>query len=76
MPGTTTYPSDVAFTPAVKAIQSRKGSRHAYERVEAKYPWQTHISQELKAFIERREACSLPLRTETDSRPYSTAAVL
>ena len=30
-----TYSSDVAFTPAVKAIQTRKGSRDAYARVEA-----------------------------------------
>ena len=28
------YPSDVAFTPAVKAIQTRKGSRDTYARVE------------------------------------------
>src|SRR5260370_24332952 len=28
------YSSDVAFTPAVKAVQARKGSRNAYARVE------------------------------------------
>jgi len=28
------YSSDVAFTPAVKAVQERKGSRAAYARVE------------------------------------------
>ena len=28
-----TYSSDVAFTPAVKAIQARKGSREAYANV-------------------------------------------
>jgi hypothetical protein len=28
-PPAISYPSDVAFTPAVKAIQSRKGSRPA-----------------------------------------------
>ena len=27
------YPSDVAFTPAVKAIQVEKGSRDAYARM-------------------------------------------
>jgi hypothetical protein len=29
-----TYSSDVAFTPAVKEIQTRKGSRDAYAHVE------------------------------------------
>ncbi len=28
------FPSDVAFTPAVKAIQERKGSRDNYARLE------------------------------------------
>ena len=27
-------PSDIAFTPTVKAFQQRKGSRHAYARME------------------------------------------
>ena len=31
-----TYSSDVAFTPAVKAVQTRKGSRDAYEQHHAK----------------------------------------
>ena len=30
------YPSDIAFTPEVKAIQSRKGSRDAYARIDDK----------------------------------------
>ena len=34
MSATRTYTSDVAFTPAVKAIQARKGSRHGYARME------------------------------------------
>ena len=34
MSDTQTYSSDVAFTPAVKAIQARKGSRDAYAHVE------------------------------------------
>ena len=28
------YPSDIAFTPAVKAVQESKGSRADYARVE------------------------------------------
>ena len=33
--------SDIAFTPAVKAWQERKGSRAAYARMEQKGGWQT-----------------------------------
>ena len=36
-----TYSSDVAFTPAVKAIQARKGSRESYAHVEARGGWRT-----------------------------------
>jgi predicted pyridoxine 5'-phosphate oxidase superfamily flavin-nucleotide-binding protein len=43
-----TYPSDVAFTPAVKAIQTRKGSREAYARVEER-GWRTEIDEDLAA---------------------------
>src|SRR5260370_27620955 len=35
---------DVAFTPSVKAVQSRKGSRASYGRMEEKGGWQTRIS--------------------------------
>lgn len=44
--------SDVAFTETVKAIQARKGSRHAYARIEQRGGWQTTISEALKAEIE------------------------
>ena len=47
----TTYPSDIAFTPAVKAIQKQKGSRDAYARVEQGRGWQTTTTPELKAFL-------------------------
>jgi predicted pyridoxine 5'-phosphate oxidase superfamily flavin-nucleotide-binding protein len=43
-----TYSSDVAFTPAVKAIQTRKGSRDAYARVEER-GWRTEIDEDLAA---------------------------
>jgi predicted pyridoxine 5'-phosphate oxidase superfamily flavin-nucleotide-binding protein len=42
------YSSDVAFTPAVKAIQTRKGSREAYARVEER-GWRTEIDEDLAA---------------------------
>jgi hypothetical protein len=45
------FSSDVAFTPTVKAIQTRKGSRRAYAHAEENGGWQTEISEDLAAFI-------------------------
>jgi predicted pyridoxine 5'-phosphate oxidase superfamily flavin-nucleotide-binding protein len=46
------FSSDVAFTPAVKAIQARKGSRQSYARLEKSGSWETRITPDLQAFIE------------------------
>ena len=45
------YPSDIAFTPTVKAIQQRTGSRAPYERMEAGQGWSTTITPDLADFI-------------------------
>jgi predicted pyridoxine 5'-phosphate oxidase superfamily flavin-nucleotide-binding protein len=45
------YASDIAFTPAVKAFQSRKGSRFSYSKVEKGRGWQTKVTPELAAFL-------------------------
>ncbi len=61
--------SDVAFTPAVKAIQTRKGSRHAYARMEQSGGWDTRITDDLAAFI--REQISVFLATANAAgQPY------
>ena len=44
-------PSDIAFTPAVKAIQERKGSRQSYARMERGRGWQTEVTPELAEFL-------------------------
>jgi len=63
------YPSDIAFTPAVKAIQFRKGSRHAYARMEQGAGWQSEITPELAAFV--AEQTSIYLATASaDGQPY------
>lgn len=51
--------SDVAFTPAVKAVQERRGSRKAYRHVEEKGGWRTTVSPELAAFIAERDSAYL-----------------
>jgi len=45
------FSSDIAFTPAVKAVQARRGSRRAYSRMEEGGGWQTTITPELAAFV-------------------------
>lgn len=50
----TTITSDVAFTPTVKLIQARKGSRAAYERMERGAGWRRTISADLAAFVARQ----------------------
>jgi uncharacterized protein len=44
-------PSDIAFTPAVKAIQERKGSRQAYAQMEQRRSWHTTVTPDLAEFI-------------------------
>ncbi|MBA4105473.1 MAG: pyridoxamine 5'-phosphate oxidase [Pirellula sp.] len=46
-----TYSSDVAFTPAVKAIQLQKGSRVSYARMEHGGGWQTTVTPQLAEFL-------------------------
>ena len=51
--------SDIAFTPAVKAIQARRGSRAAYARMEEGQGWNTAITAELAAFIANQSSVFL-----------------
>ena len=44
------YPSDIAFTPAVKGIQTAKGSRASYAKVERR-GWRTHVTPDLAEFL-------------------------
>jgi uncharacterized protein len=64
-----TYSSDVAFTPAVKAIQARKGSREAYAGVEQSGGWRTEIDEDLTAFLADRNSMYLATAT-ADGQPY------
>ena len=69
MSDTHTYSSDVAFTPAVKAIQTAKGSREAYAHVEQHGGWRTEVDDKLAAFL--ADANSLYFATASaDGQPY------
>jgi uncharacterized protein len=64
-----TYSSDVAFTPAVKSIQARKGSRDGYAHVEQNGGWRTEIDANLTAFL--ADINSLYFATASaDGQPY------
>ncbi|TIT33226.1 MAG: pyridoxamine 5'-phosphate oxidase [Mesorhizobium sp.] len=63
------FTSDVAFTPTVKAIQARKGSRQSYARVEERGGWQSAITPDLAAFIKMQTSVFLST-ANGDGQPY------
>lgn len=63
------YSSDVAFTPSVKAVQVRNGSRHAYARMEERGSWQTRVTSELARFIAAQTSVFLAT-ANAEGQPY------
>jgi predicted pyridoxine 5'-phosphate oxidase superfamily flavin-nucleotide-binding protein len=63
------YSSDVAFTPAVKAIQTQKGSRSTYARMENGGSWQTAVTPELRAFLAELDMFYLGT-ANSEGQPY------
>ena len=61
--------SDIAFTPAVKAIQTRKGSRKAYADLERRGGWQTEIDEHLRTLLEAQDSMFLATAS-ADGQPY------
>jgi len=69
MSDTRTYSSDVAFTPAVKAVQTRKGARQLFAGVEERGGFRSEIDDNLAAFL--ADANSFYLATASaDGQPY------
>jgi predicted pyridoxine 5'-phosphate oxidase superfamily flavin-nucleotide-binding protein len=61
--------SDVAFTPAVKEVQERRGSRQGYAKMEARGGFRTAVTPDLAAFL--GAARSFYLATASaDGQPY------
>ena len=69
MSDTHTFSSDVAFTPTVKAIQARKGSREAYARVEHNGGWRTEIDDKLEGVLANTNSFYMATAT-ADGQPY------
>ena len=63
------YPSDIAFTPAVKAIQSPKGSRSNYANTEKGRGWPTKVTSDLAAFLSEIDMFYLGT-SSAEGQPY------
>jgi predicted pyridoxine 5'-phosphate oxidase superfamily flavin-nucleotide-binding protein len=63
------YPSDIAFTPAVKAIQTHKGSRSSYSKMEERGGWQTTVTPDLEAFLSDLDMFYLGT-SNSEGQPY------
>jgi len=63
------HPSDLAFTPRVKSIQERLGSREQYIGVASQTGWETEVTPELARFIAQRDSFFLGT-ANADGQPY------
>ena len=61
--------SDIAFTRAVKDIQSRKGSRGGYEKMERGIGWKTQVDENLAQFIGQQNSFFIAT-VNGDGQPY------
>lgn len=61
--------SDIAFTPRVKSVQLRLGSRAAYASMEQRGGWQSEITPDLASFVAARDSFYLGTAS-ADGQPY------
>ena len=65
----TGHVSDIAFTEAVKARQTRHGSRDGYEKNIARRDWQSAVTDDLAAFVAQRDSFYMA-SVSSDGHPY------
>lgn len=63
------YISDIAFTPAVKEVQERLGSRKTYAKMAERRDWQDKITPDLADFVARRDSFYMAT-TNSEGQPY------
>jgi uncharacterized protein len=61
--------TDIAFSPAVKAVQERRGSRTAYARLEQNGGWEAKIDAVLAEFVAGMRSFYIATASK-DGRPY------
>jgi predicted pyridoxine 5'-phosphate oxidase superfamily flavin-nucleotide-binding protein len=64
-----TSSTDVAFTDSVKEIQTRKGSRASYAKLEQRGGWEDRVTPELAAFLAERDSFYLAT-ANAQGQPY------
>ena len=69
MDATPTPTPHVGFTEAIKAAQSRLGSRDAYARMDEKGGWKTAVTPDLAGFIATRDSAYLATAS-AEGQPY------
>ncbi len=65
----TGFISDIAFTPAVKAEQTKRGSRAGYQRMAEKGDWRDRVDDDLAAFLAERDSFYFAT-TNSEGQPY------
>ncbi|MBV8652219.1 MAG: pyridoxamine 5'-phosphate oxidase family protein [Alphaproteobacteria bacterium] len=68
-PSVPTPAGDVMFSPAVKRVQERLGSRAAYQRREERGGFRTKVTPDLAAFLAERDSFYLGTAS-ADGQPY------
>ncbi len=63
------FASDIAFTPAVKAVQTVKGSRNSYSRMEVGGSWETTVTPALTAYLAELDMFYLGT-SNAEGQPY------
>lgn len=61
--------SDIVFTPTVKAVQNRLGSRTAYARIETGGGWESRITPDLADFISLQTSIFMAT-ANAEGQPY------
>ena len=75
MDSTRRYSSDVAFTPSVKALQARKGSRRAYGQMEERGSWKARISPDLAELIAAQTSAFIATANAEGQTPKATRGI-
>ncbi|MCZ6698267.1 MAG: pyridoxamine 5'-phosphate oxidase family protein [Planctomycetota bacterium] len=61
--------SDIAFTPSVKAVQERLGSRRGYSSMEQRGGWSDVVTPELAQFVAERDTMFIAT-VNAEGQPY------
>lgn len=61
--------SDIAFTPSVKAVQEKLGSRAGYQKMEERGGWRHSVTDDLAEFLATRDSLYLA-SSNAEGQPY------